>query len=201
MATENISAADVKTLRERTGAGMMDCKRALTQTGGDMEKAISILREQGLAAAAKRAARVASQGLVEPYIHGGGKLGVLLELNCETDFVARTDEFKALARDLAMQVAASNPAYVERDNVPEEVIAQERDIERQRAINDGKPEKAIDKIVEGRINKFYEANCLLEQPFIRDESKRIGDLLIEASARIGEKIAVRRFVRFKVGEE
>lgn len=201
MATETISAAKVKELRERTGAGMMDCKRALEQAGGDTDKAIGILREQGLAAAAKRAARIATQGIVEAYIHGGGKLGVLLELNCETDFVARTDEFKTLARDLAMQVAASSPVYVERSDVPEEVIASEREIERQRAINEGKPERAIDKIVEGRLAKFFETSCLMDQPFIKDESRKVGDLLLEANARIGEKIAVRRFVRFKIGEE
>jgi len=201
MSTETISAEQVKNLRELTGAGMMDCKRALQQAGGDMDKAIAILREHGLAAAAKRAARVATEGIVEAYIHGAGKLGVLLELNCETDFVARTDEFKALARDLAMQVAATNPTYIERSDVPEGVIAREREIERQRAINEGKPERALDKIVEGRLAKFFETTCLMEQPFIKDENRKVADLLLEANARIGEKIAIRRFVRFKIGEE
>ncbi len=202
MATETISAEHVKTLRERTGVGMMDCKRALQQACGDMDKAIELLREQGLAAATKRAARVASEGLVEAYIHGAGKLGVLLELNCETDFVARTAEFKALAHDLAMQVAANaSTLYLQRSDVPEEVVAREREIERQRAINEGKPERALEKIVEGRLEKFFETVCLLEQPFIKDESRKVSDLLLEANARIGEKISVRRFARFKIGEE
>lgn len=194
-----VSAKAVKELRERTGAGMMDCKNALVATGGDLEKAIDHLREKGLAAAAKRAGRTASEGLVDSYIHGG-KIGVLVEVNCETDFVAKTDQFRALARDLAMQVAASRPAYVARADVPADIIEKEKSILRAQALNEGKPEKIVEKMVEGRIDKFYKENCLVEQPFIRDPDKSVQDLIQETIAKLGENIVVRRFVRFELGE-
>jgi elongation factor Ts len=195
-----ITAEMVKELRERTGAGMMDCKKALVDAGGDMEKAAVILRERGLAAAAKKASRIASEGLVESYIHLGGRVGVLIEVNCETDFVAKTDEFKQLVRDLAMQVAASKPMCVRREEVPADAIEQEREIYRQQALNEGKPEKVIDKIVDGRLEKFYQQVCLLEQPFIKDQDKTVGDLVTEKVAKLGENISVRRFARFELGE-
>jgi elongation factor Ts len=195
-----ITAEMVKDLRERTGAGMMDCKKALTETGGDMEKAIDFLREKGLAAAAKRAGRVAAEGVVEAYIHGGGRIGVMLELNCETDFVAKTDDFKALAKDLAMQVAASNPAYVRREEVPAEVIAHEREVLKAQAMNEGKPANIAEKMVEGRIEKYYKENCLMEQPFIKDPDTTVTQLITAKIAKIGENISVRRFVRYQLGE-
>lgn len=195
-----ITAEMVKALREKTGAGMMDCKRALQETGGDTEKAIEYLREKGLAAAAKRAGRTAAEGIVEAYIHLGGKLGVLVEVNCETDFVARTPEFREFARDIAMQVAAANPQYLTREDVPAEVLAKEREILRAQTLNEGKPEKVVDRIVEGRLEKFYSENCLMEQPFIKDPDKKVSDLLTEKIARIGENIVIRRFVRFQLGE-
>ncbi|WP_227766630.1 translation elongation factor Ts [Zhaonella formicivorans] len=195
-----ISANQVKELRERTGAGMMDCKKALSETNGDMEKAIEYLREKGLAAAAKRAGRIATEGLVEAYIHGGGRIGVLLELNCETDFVAKTDEFKELAKDIAMQVAASKPEYVSREQVPQEEIEKEKNILRAQALNEGKPEKIVEKMVEGRIEKFFKEVCLLEQPFIKDPDKTVQQLITEKIAKIGENISVRRFVRYELGE-
>jgi len=195
-----ISASQVKELRERTGAGMMDCKKALTETNGDMEKAIEYLREKGLAAAAKKAGRIATEGLVESYIHGGGRIGVLIEVNCETDFVAKTDEFKELVKDLAMQVAAASPQYVSREEVPQEVIEKEKTILRAQALNEGKPEKIVEKMVEGRIEKFFKEVCLLEQPFIKDPDKSVNDLVTEKIAKIGENIKVRRFVRFELGE-
>lgn len=190
----------VKELRERTQAGMMDCKRALEATGGDMEKAVAYLREKGLAAAAKKAGRVAAEGLVEAYIHPGGRIGVLIEVNCETDFVAMTDEFRQLARDLAMQVAASRPQYVSRDQVPEAVLEEERRIYRATALNEGKPERVVDKIVEGRLEKFFKEICLLEQPFIKDPDRTVADLIQEKIATMGENITVRRFARFERGE-
>jgi elongation factor Ts len=195
-----ITAEMVKDLRERTGAGMMDCKKALTETGGDMEKAIDFLREKGLAAAAKRASRVAAEGVVEAYIHGGGRIGVMLELNCETDFVAKTDDFKALAKDLAMQVAAANPSYVRREEVPADVIAHEREVLKAQAMNEGKPANIAEKMVEGRIEKFYKENCLMEQPFIKDPDQTVTQLITAKIAKIGENITVRRFVRFQLGE-
>jgi elongation factor Ts len=195
-----ISAADVKELRNRTGAGMMDCKKALEESGGDMEQAIEYLRKKGLATAAKRAGKIASEGLVHAYIHGGGRIGVLIEVNCETDFVAKTDAFKELVHNLAMQVAASRPEYVAREDVPEEVLAKEKEILRAQALNEGKPEKVIDKIVAGRLEKFFQDNCLLEQPFIKDMDRTVQDLINEAVAKLGEKIVVRRFVRYEVGE-
>jgi elongation factor Ts len=196
----SISASLVKELRERTGAGMMDCKKALTETGGDIEKAVIYLREKGLAAAAKKAGRIAAEGLIESYIHGVGKLGVLVEVNCETDFVALTDEFKALARDIAMQIAASKPEYVSRDEVPAEMVEKEKEILRAQAINEGKPAAIADKMVEGRIEKYYKDVCLLEQPFVKDTNLTIQQLLTEKIAKIGENISVRRFVRYELGE-
>lgn len=195
-----ISANQVKELRERTGAGMMDCKKALSETNGDMEKAIEYLREKGLAAAAKRAGRIATEGLVEAYIHGVGRIGVLVEVNCETDFVAKTEEYKELAKDIAMQIAASKPEYVSRDEVPQEIIEKERNILRAQALNEGKPANIVDKMVDGRIEKFYKEVCLLEQPFIKDPDKTVQQLVTEKIAKIGENISVRRFVRFELGE-
>ncbi len=196
----NITAAMVKELREKTGAGMMDCKKALTETNGDMEKAIDYLREKGLAAASKKAGRIAAEGLVEAYIHMGGRIGVLVEVNCETDFVAKTDEFKELARDLAMHIAASRPEYVRREDIPEEVLEHERKLYRQIALNEGKPEKIIDKIVEGKIDRFIKEVCLLEQPFVKDPDITVGELITSKIAKIGENITVRRFARFERGE-
>lgn len=195
-----ITAAMVKELRERTEAGMMDCKKALQETNGDMEAAVAYLREKGLAAAAKKAGRLASEGLVEAYIHGMGRIGVLVEVNCETDFVAKTDKFKELCHDIAMQIAATRPQYVSREEVPAEVIEQEKAILRAQALNEGKPEKIVDKMVEGRIEKYYKEVCLLEQPFIKDPDITVGDLVTQAIATIGENISVRRFVRFEMGE-
>lgn len=195
-----ITAAMVKELRERTGAGMMDCKKALVETGGDMQKAIDFLREKGLAAAAKKAGRVTAEGIVDAYIHPGGKVGVLLEVNCETDFVARTDDFRALVHDLAMQVAAAKPWYVRREDVPEEVLRREKEILAAQAAGEGKPEKVIDKIVEGRLEKFFKETCLLEQPFIKNQDITVAQLVNEHIARLGENITVRRFVRFELGE-
>jgi elongation factor Ts len=195
-----VPAAQVKELRERTGAGMLACKQALVEAQGDMERAITILREKGLAAAAKKAGRVANEGLVEAYIHGGGRIGVLVEVNCETDFVARTEEFRTLARDLAMQIAAARPEYIRRDDVPEEVVARERAILRAQALREGKPEKVVDRMVEGRLEKFFKEQCLLEQPFIKDPNITVGQLITEKIARLGENITVRRFARFELGE-
>ena len=194
------TAQDVKNLRERTGAGMMDCKKALTEANGDTEKAIDLLREKGLAAAAKKAGRIAAEGLVESYIHGGGRIGVLVEINCETDFVAKTPEYKEFCRDIAMQIAASSPEYVRREEVPEDVLERERNVARQAAINDGKPEKILDRIVEGRIEKFYKEVCLLEQVYIKDNDKTVQQVITDKIATIGENISVRRFVRYQVGE-
>ena len=195
-----ISAQTVKELRERTGAGMMDCKHALTEADGDIERAIDILREKGLAAAAKKAGRIASEGLVEAYIHGGGRIGVLVEVNCETDFVAKTDQFKALCRDIAMQVAAANPEYVRREEVPADVVERERSIARAQALNEGKPEKIVDKIVDGRLEKYYKEFCLMEQVYIKDNDMTVTDYINNSIATIGENISVRRFARFQVGE-
>ncbi len=194
------TAADVKELRERTGCGMMDCKKALTDANGDMEKAIELLRERGLAAAAKKAGRIAAEGLVEAYIHGNGRIGVLVEVNSETDFVAKNAEFKEFVKDIAMQIAAANPRYVKREDVPEEVIEKEKEILKTQALNEGKPEKVVEKIVEGRLEKFYQEVCLLDQPFIKDPDRTVRDLLNEKIATIGENIVIRRFVRFERGE-
>ncbi|ABZ84813.1 translation elongation factor ts [Heliomicrobium modesticaldum Ice1] len=195
-----VTAAMVKELRERTGAGMMECKKALAHTDGDMEKAVAYLRERGLAAAAKKASRVAAEGLVEAYIHGGGRIGVLVEVNCETDFVAKTDDYKALCKDIAMQIAAAKPEYVRREEVPAEQIEKEKEILRNQALNEGKPEKIVDKMVEGRIEKYFKEICLLEQPFIKNPDVTVQQMITEAVAKIGENINVRRFVRFELGE-
>ncbi|WP_094607580.1 Elongation factor Ts [Sporomusa silvacetica DSM 10669] len=195
-----ITAGMVKELRERTGAGMMDCKKALSETNGDMEKAVDSLREKGLAAAAKKASRIASEGLVESYIHGAGRIGVLVEVNCETDFVAKTDDFKSLVRDIAMQIAAANPGYVTREEVPEEILNHEREILRAQALNEGKPANIVEKMIEGRLKKFFQENCLLEQVFIKDPDKTITQLITERVSKIGENISVRRFTRYQLGE-
>lgn len=194
-----ISASSVKELRERTAAGMLDCKNALVETNGDIEKAIDLLREKGLSKAAKKSSRIASEGLVDSYIHGG-RIGVIVEVNSETDFVAKTDEFKQFVKDIAMQVAASNPKYVSRDEVSEEEIAREREVLTLQAINEGKPEHVATKMVEGRIEKFFEQICLLDQNFIKDPTVKIKDLLGEKISKIGENLVIRRFVRFEVGE-
>lgn len=195
-----ISATAVRDLREKTNAGIMDCKRALQETGGDLDKAVVFLREKGLAAAAKKASRGASDGVVSSYIHGGGKIGVLIEVNCETDFVARTDEFQALVRDLAMQVAASSPRYVSRDEVPESAIEEERKIYRAQAAESGKPDNVIERMVDGKVSKFYSDVCLLEQPYVKDPQRTVGQLVTDAIAKIGENIVVRRFARFQLGD-
>ena len=196
----NYTANDVMTLRERTGAGMMDCKNALVECDGDMDKAIDYLREKGIAKAAKKAGRIAAEGIVDSYIHMGGRVGVLLEVNCETDFVANGEMFRTLVHDIALQIAAANPQYVCKEEVPEEVIEKEKNILRAQALEEGKPEKIVDKMVEGRIKTFYEDNCLLNQKYVKDTSKTIEQVIIEATAQIGEKISVRRFVRYEMGE-
>jgi len=195
-----ISASDVKQLREKTGAGMMDCKHALTEANGDMEKAIKILREKGLASAAKKAGRIAAEGIVDSYIHLGGKIGVLVEVNCETDFVAKTPVFRQLVKDIAMQIAAANPLYLDPADVPADVLEKEKEILRAQALNEGKPEKIVDKMVEGRLQKYYKEFCLLEQAFVKDPEKSIRDLVNEKIAELGEKISIRRFVRYEMGE-
>ena len=195
-----ITAAMVKELRERTQAGMMDCKKALNETEGDMEKAVAYLREKGLAAAAKKAGRVAAEGCVESYIHMGGKIGVLVEINCETDFVAKTDTFKALCHDVALQIAAANPLYISKEDVPAAALEAEKEILRNQALNEGKPEKIVDKMVEGRISKYYTENCLLEQVFVKNPDITVGTLVNEATLASGEKITVRRFTRYERGE-
>jgi elongation factor Ts len=196
-----VTSSLVSALRERTGAGMMDCKKALTEVQGDLEKAIVFLREKGLAAQAKRAGRTAADGIVEAYIHAGGKIGVLIEVNCETDFVARTDDFRGLVRDLAMQVAAANPRCVRREEVPADVVEQERAIFAAQAANSGKPAAVIEKMLNGKIEKFYSEICLLEQPFIKDQDKLVSQLVSDAVARMGENVVVRRFARFQLGEQ
>lgn len=195
-----ISADMVKKLREQTGAGMMDCKKALGEANGDFEKAVALLREKGIAVAAKREARTATEGVIGCYIHTGNQIGVLVELNCETTFVAKTDEFQHLARDLAMHISWSNPDYLTREDIPEDVLDKEREIHRQWAIKEGKPENIIDRIVEGRMKEFYSRICLLEQPYIKDEDQTVQDLVNNVIAKIGEKIVVARYVRYRVGE-
>jgi len=195
-----ISAQQVKELRERTGAGFLDCRAALLEAGGDIEQAISLLRKRGQAAAQKKQQRAASEGLVGSYIHAGGKIGVIVEVNCETDFVARTEEFQKLCHDLAMHIAALDPRYVRREGVTEEILAREREIFAAQARDSGKPEPVVEKIVAGKMEKFYEENCLYEQHFIKDESLTVRELIEQLIARTGEKVEVRRFVRFKVGE-
>ena len=195
-----VTSAMVKDLRERTGAGMMDCKKALVESNGDMEKAIAYLREKGLAAAAKKAGRIAAEGIVDSYIHMGGKIGVLVEVNCETDFVAKTDQFKAFCHDVAMHIAAANPLFVTKEEVPMEALNKEKEIFRAQALNEGKPEKIVDRMVEGRIEKYFKEVCLLEQPFVKDTDKTIKDLVSDATVSIGEKISIRRFTRYERGE-
>jgi elongation factor Ts len=195
----NITAAMVKELREKTGAGMMDCKKALTESEGNMQKAVEFLREKGLAAVAKKSGRIAAEGLVEAYIHGG-RIGVLVEVNSETDFVAKNEEFRTFVKDVAMQIAASNPTYVSRHEVPQEMIENEKEILRKQALNEGKPEKIVDKMVEGRIEKYYKEVCLLEQDFVKNPDMTIQQLLTEKVAKIGENLNIRRFSRFEVGE-
>jgi elongation factor Ts len=195
-----ISANVVKELRQKTGAGFMDCKKALAETGGDVEKAVDYLRQKGIAAAAKKADRVAADGAVGAYVHPGGKIGVLLEINCETDFVARNAEFQALLKDVAMQIAAANPRFVRREEVSPAELDREKGIYRQQALDSGKPEKIVDKIVEGKMERFYSEVCLLEQAFIKDPDHKVSDIINDAIARLGENIQVRRFARYHIGE-
>ncbi len=195
-----INAQMVKELRASTGAGMMDCKRALQEADGDVDKAVVYLRQKGLAAAAKKASRAAAEGVVGSYIHAGGNIGVLVELNCETDFVARTEDFQQLVRDIAMHIAAADPRFTRREEVTEETLAQEREIFRAQALESGKPEQIVDRIVDGKMEKFYSQNVLLDQAFIKDPDKTVQDVVAEAVARLGENIQLRRFARFKLGE-
>jgi elongation factor Ts len=195
-----ISAQLVKQLRERTGAGMMECKAALVESKGDMDQAEVVLRKKGIASAAKKSSRSTKQGVIGSYIHPGAQLGVLIEVNCESDFVARTDDFQELVHDLAMQVAAADPRFLRKEDVTEVALDRERDIHRARALGEGKPEKMVDKIVEGRMNKYYEEVCLYEQPFIKENTTTVADLIKSKIAKLGENISVSRFVRFKVGD-
>jgi elongation factor Ts len=195
-----ISASLVKELRDRTGAGLMDCKSALKESGGDVEKALEYLRVKGLAKAQKRAGRDTSEGTVVSYIHPGSRIGVMVEVNCETDFVARTDEFQAFGRDIAMQIAATSPIGLDRDDVPAEIVDKEREVYRTQAREQKKPEKIIDKIVDGRMDKFYSESVLLDQPFIKDDSKTVRDLLNELVAKLGENVQIARFARFQIGQ-
>jgi elongation factor Ts len=196
----DISAGAVKELREKTGAGMMDCKKALTEAGGDTAKAEELLRKKGLSAAAKKASRAATEGAVASYIHMGGKIGVLIEVNCETDFVARTDGFQALVKDLAMHVAAASPLYVKREEVPPEVVSKELEIAKAQMREQKKPEAILEKIAQGKVEKYYEQTCLLDQPFVKDDKKKVSEVITDAVAKIGENIQVRRFARFVLGE-
>jgi elongation factor Ts len=198
--TVNISAAQVKELREKTGAPMMDCKQALSEAKGDLEQAVVLLRKRGVSVAAKKAARVTSEGSVAQYIHAGGKIGVLVEVNCESDFVARTEDFKELAHDIAMHIAASDPKFVRKEDVTPEAYQREKDIYRAQAAATGKPPQVVEKIVEGKMSKFYEEVCLYEQPFIKDQTISISQLIASKIGKLGENISVRRFARFKVGE-
>ncbi|WP_433943305.1 translation elongation factor Ts [Paenibacillus sp. SN-8-1] len=195
-----VDAKAVKELREKTGAGMLDCKKALEEANGDLTKAAELLREKGLSAASNKAGRVATEGVVQSYIHAGGRIGVLVEINCETDFVAMTEQFKEFARDIAMHIAASNPKYVRREEVPAGDIEKEKEILKAQALNEGKPEKIVEKMVEGRIGKYYEEYCLLEQSFVKDPDKTISQLLNEKISTIGENISIRRFARYELGE-
>ncbi|MBT8331713.1 MAG: translation elongation factor Ts [Deltaproteobacteria bacterium] len=195
-----ISAGMVKELREKTGAGMMDCKNALSEVNADMEKAVEFLRKKGLATAQKRAGRALNEGIVQSYIHMTGKLGVLVEVNCETDFVAKNEDFQEFAKNIAMHIAASNPLGITADDVPEDLIEKEKEIYRAQALEMGKPENVVDKIVEGKLKKFYEESCLLNQPYVRDTDVSVADLLAELIAKIGENISIKRFVRYQIGE-
>ena len=196
----SVTAAQVNELRKVTGAGLMDCKKALTETGGDMEKAVDYLRKKGLAAASKKAGRVATEGLVGSYIHAGGKIGVLVEVNCETDFVAKNETFQAFVKDVAMHIAAASPQYVRREEVPAGALEREKEIYRSKARETGKPDNIIEKIIEGQINKFYAEICLLEQPYVKDPDKSVQTYLNETIAAIGENVSIRRFARFVLGE-
>ena len=195
-----ITAAQVKELREATGVGMMECKKALTETNGDMEKAMEWLRKKGIASAEKKSGRVAAEGVVEAYIHMGGKIGVMVEVNCETDFVAKTPEFKAFVRDIAMHIAAANPAYLNREEVPAEILDKEREILRAQARNEGKPETIVDRMVEGRVEKYYKDNCLVDQPFVKDPNMTIAQYVTQRVQMTGENIKIRRFVLYEMGE-
>jgi elongation factor Ts len=195
-----ITAEMVKELRQRTGAGMMDCKKALTETKGNLDEAVDYLREKGLAAAAKKADRIASEGVIEAYIHGGGRIGVMVEINCETDFVAKTDKFKDLARDIAMQIAATNPTCVRREEVPVEVLEHEKEILKAQALNEGKPANIVEKMITGRVEKYYKEVCLMEQAFIKNPDQTITQLINENISKIGENISIRRFTRYQLGE-
>lgn len=197
----DINATMVKELREKTGAGIMDCKEALTSCDGDMEKAVDFLRKKGLATAAKRAGRATSEGTIQTYIHMGGKIGVMVEVNCETDFVAKTDDFIEFAKNVAMHIAATSPVGITADDVPESIIQREKEIYREQALEMGKPEKMIDKIVEGKLGKFFKESCLMDQPYVRDPDKTIADYLNEVIAKTGEKMTIKRFARFQVGAE
>jgi len=201
MTTATFTAKDVQELRRRTGAGMMECKKALEETAGDMEKAVEYLRKKGIAKAEKRAGRTTSEGVITSYIHPPGKIGVLVELNCETDFVARTDDFKTLAREVAMHIASAAPLAVDKDGVPAEAVDRERRIAEEQVRASGKPDHLVAKIVEGKLEAFYKQVALLSQPWIREDKKTIGDLIKEASSRLGENVQVRRFTRFQMGEE
>ena len=195
-----ISAAMVKQLREKTGAGIMDCKEALSETGGDIDQAVDYLRKKGLATAQRRAGRAMSEGIIQPYIHLGGKLGVLVEINCETDFVAKTEDFKEFAKNIAMHIAASSPVGIVPEDVSEEVINKEKEIYRAQALEMGKPEKMIDKIAEGKLNKFFKENCLMNQAYVRDPDVAVADVVNEVIAKVGENITIKRFTRFQIGE-
>ena len=195
-----ITAAQVKELREATGVGMMECKKALTECDGNMEKAMEWLRKKGIASAEKKAGRVAADGVVESYIHMGGRIGVLIEVNCETDFVAKTPEFKSFVRDIAMHIAAANPSFLDRTEVPNETLDKEREILRAQALNEGKPEKIVDRMVEGRVEKFYKENCLVDQPFVKNPDMTIAQYVNERIQQTGENIKIRRFVRYEMGE-
>ena len=190
----------IRDRREATGVGMMECKKALTETNGDMEKAMEWLRKKGIASAEKKSGRVAAEGVVEAYIHMGGKIGVMVEVNCETDFVAKTPEFKAFVRDIAMHIAAANPSYLNRDEVPAEILDKEREILRAQALNEGKPEKIVDRMVEGRVEKYYKDNCLVDQPFVKDPNMTIAQYVTQRVQMTGENIKIRRFVRYEMGE-
>jgi len=195
-----ISAAMVKDLRDRTGVGIMDCKAALTESDGNIEAAIDFLRKKGIATAKKRAGRAASEGTIQSYIHMGGKIGVMVEVNCETDFVAKNDDFRDLAKNIAMHIAATNPVGITPEDVPEDIIEREKDIYRAQALETGKPENILDKIAEGKLQKFFKENCLLQQPYVRDPDMTIEDLLNETIAKIGENISIRRYCRYQIGE-
>ncbi len=196
-----VSASLVKDLREKTGVGIMDCKNALVDGGGDLEKAIEILRKKGISKAVKKSGRKITEGLIGSYVHLGGRIGVLVEVNCETDFVASTDVFKGLVKDLTLQIASAQPLYLSREDAPKEVIEKEKEIYRTQALNEGKPEKIIDQIVEGRLKKFYAEACLMDQPFVKDDQITIRELLDRTIAKVGENIAINRFVRYLLGEE